>query len=117
MLTEKQKKWIEALRSGKYKQGRGFLKKDNCFCCLGVACEIFKEELNLEVTDDEYDCSNDYLPLKVVKFLNLVSDSGANVDPNIDMTLVMLNDDMGMSFEEIANELETGAYFRTEEMD
>jgi len=34
------KAWIEALRSGKYEQGRGYLKKDNCYCCLGVICEI-----------------------------------------------------------------------------
>ena len=33
-------KWIEALRSGKYKQGKGFLKKGDCHCCLGVLCEV-----------------------------------------------------------------------------
>jgi len=38
-------KWVAALRSGKYKQGRGFLKaKDSegdwTYCCLGVLCEV-----------------------------------------------------------------------------
>lgn len=34
-------KWIDALRSGKYKQARGTLTKDyRTFCCLGVACEV-----------------------------------------------------------------------------
>lgn len=33
--------WVEALRSGKYNQGKGFLKTDNGFCCLGVLCDIY----------------------------------------------------------------------------
>lgn len=33
-------KWVEALRSGEYKQGRGVLCKDNKYCCLGVLCKI-----------------------------------------------------------------------------
>lgn len=41
--------WIEALRSGNYKQGRmQLVKRDNLekhwsFCCLGVACDIAEE--------------------------------------------------------------------------
>lgn len=35
------KKWVAALRSGKYQQGRGALRRlDNTYCCLGVLCEI-----------------------------------------------------------------------------
>ena len=41
---EKQKtnrqKWVEALRSGNYKQGQKRLHTDDGFCCLGVACDI-----------------------------------------------------------------------------
>lgn len=34
-------KWLEALRSGKYKQGRyGLRSEDDRFCCLGVLCDI-----------------------------------------------------------------------------
>ena len=29
-------KWIAALRSGKYKQGFGYLKNQGCYCALGV---------------------------------------------------------------------------------
>ena len=30
-------KWLTALRSGEYKQGKYYLKNDNnCYCCLGV---------------------------------------------------------------------------------
>lgn len=33
-------KWVEALRSGKYKQGRSALRIDDTYCCLGVLCEV-----------------------------------------------------------------------------
>jgi hypothetical protein len=34
-------KWLAALRSGKYEQGRGFLRSENdCYCCLGVALDL-----------------------------------------------------------------------------
>lgn len=43
---ELKRKWIEALRSGKYQQGRGSLRnpETNCFCCLGVLCDIVDPE-------------------------------------------------------------------------
>jgi len=36
------RKWVEALRSGEYKQGQGALRdaRDNTWCCLGVLCEV-----------------------------------------------------------------------------
>lgn len=37
------KRWVKALRSGKYKQGRGQLRsRDGRYCCLGVLCELSK---------------------------------------------------------------------------
>lgn len=41
------KKWIEALRSGKYKQGKTLLRSANKFCCLGVLCDIIKNEIGI----------------------------------------------------------------------
>jgi hypothetical protein len=42
------KLWIKALRSGKYRQGYRQLKRgrgnDAAFCCLGVLCEVAKQE-------------------------------------------------------------------------
>ena len=40
MKIDMKAKWLEALRSGDYKQGRNALKQDGCFCCLGVLCDI-----------------------------------------------------------------------------
>ena len=45
MNPEVKKKWLEALRSGKYKQGRWALRNgDNEYCCLGVLCEVARRE-------------------------------------------------------------------------
>jgi hypothetical protein len=41
MNEELKQKWVEALRSGKYKQGKQALRnKADCYCCLGVLCEL-----------------------------------------------------------------------------
>ena len=46
-MTENQKLWVEALRSGKYLQGKERLvQKDGpniTYCCLGVACKLYEE--------------------------------------------------------------------------
>lgn len=49
MNVEIKKQWVETLRSGKYKQGIGYLKHLGrlgvvTHCCLGVLGEILKEE-------------------------------------------------------------------------
>lgn len=39
------KRWVEALRSGKYTQGVGELKTaGGSFCCLGVLCDVVKDD-------------------------------------------------------------------------
>ncbi len=44
MSMELGKRWVEALRSGKYVQGRGGLRdnKNNTYCCLGVLCDLIE---------------------------------------------------------------------------
>jgi hypothetical protein len=38
--TRNMTKLAEALESGEYEQARGYLRKDDKFCCLGVACDL-----------------------------------------------------------------------------
>ena len=40
---EKIKLWVDALKSGNYKQGISYLNKKNKFCCLGVLCDVVKK--------------------------------------------------------------------------
>lgn len=43
MLEPKFKaKWLAALRSNKYAQGRDWLRNNSKYCCLGVACDVLK---------------------------------------------------------------------------
>lgn len=53
------KKWLEALRSGEYKQGIGTLYNEhgNEYCCLGVACKIAHPEV---IPPDSEFISNEY---------------------------------------------------------
>lgn len=55
MKATDKKKWVKALRSGKYKQGIGALRTyDDKYCCLGVACEIFGVEAKKMREGSEY---------------------------------------------------------------
>src|ERR1700722_17051899 len=46
MKPEYKAKWVAALRSGKYKQGRAALHNvSGGMCCLGVLCDIVKDEV------------------------------------------------------------------------
>ena len=38
--------WIEALKSGKYKQVSGAMTRDDGYCCLGVASKLYQEMEN-----------------------------------------------------------------------
>ena len=53
MKPEIKAKWIEALRSGAFNQGRSFLHDliENTYCCLGVLCEINPDIVSKEVVN------------------------------------------------------------------
>lgn len=42
------RKWVDALRSGEFEQGRSRLRHNDRdrdrYCCLGVACEVYRRE-------------------------------------------------------------------------
>lgn len=125
------KKWVKALRSGKYKQGQGTLKqyksKDQAkHCCLGVLCELYNEEMSKKkkkklseklIQPDsyyhssfhglvEFNKSRDYLPNKVTKWAGMENKLGCFVYKNHkNGCLADLNDD-GTKFKTIANIIE-----------
>lgn len=116
--------FVEALDSGDYKQGTGSLKRDDKFCCLGVACEVFiKTGGELTVSQDPstkcecglcgtgwrtmYDGQGGYLPLKVADWLGIressvILDDGC-CDPKIvGKRATYWNDAAHATFPEIA---------------
>lgn len=63
MDAELKTKWVEALRSGKYRQAKSILRnKDGAFCCLGVLCDVSGRSLN--ISDDGMTINGDgYFPV------------------------------------------------------
>lgn len=53
MTLRERDEWIEALLSGKYKQGKGALHEisngKSSFCCLGILCDLHKQRLSLTI--------------------------------------------------------------------
>ena len=121
------KKWVKALRSGKYKQGTGTLKHYDTnaqarHCCLGVLCELYNDQMKKDKKKTlsektlhhdsfthgvvEFNRSRDYLPKKVVDWAGIENNLGSFTYKNHkDGCLADLNDD-GAKFKTIANIIE-----------
>lgn len=78
MKTQILKKWVKALTSGKYKQGRLALKtKEGRYCCLGVLCDLHAKETGGKWKDPtqcehfSYCGTSGVLPMKVRRWAGL----------------------------------------------
>ena len=119
ILGPNQTKWIEALESGNYHQGRTALHKDTgAMCCLGVAAHIFAEENGIipELTTDGhykgcyiYQAHTTVAPDYVMKALSLRDVLGGGKDGHA--ALAVLNDGEGYNFANIAGILRKNAEF------
>lgn len=113
--------WVDALRSGDFKQGQNVLRANRKYCCLGVACEQYHNEVGGQWTDQPelgrqtftakhaaYAATFD-LPTEVAEWLLGNKD---DTDPYlIDETgethlASRLNDDKGYTFAQIADAIE-----------
>lgn len=113
MNPEVKAKWLAALRSGEYTQGTGTLRDEfDNFCCLGVLCAIaVKDGLEIDVAAPgengawSYDGEEWFLPPKVSYWAGMDKN-----DPRIAVSgytrVSDLNDDAGMTFEQIADVIE-----------
>jgi hypothetical protein len=124
------KKWVKALRSGKFKQGQGTLKQFNKqgqtqHCCLGVLCELYnntmkknkKKTLPEKVCDNDRDFSYGYsrfggkkedLPKDVMKWAGIGNSMGefTTDDPVYDQYNLADLNDTGRKFKTIADIIE-----------
>ena len=98
--------WLEALRSGKYKQGKLYLKKDNKYCCLGVACDLYNKTHKVKVDFVNYTSNiqqpNTGLPPVVLKWLGLNCPEGRFKNNHY----LSRENDSGASFNKIADLIE-----------
>lgn len=132
MNKEHVREWVDALRSGKYRQARGQLRDDEGkMCCLGLACELSgtgewqelpASDLGGYVTEDTLlayvtpsDKSWQTLPLEVQAWLGFEPGAPwpAYDNPGVQVPemgtmrhLAVLNDEDGFTFEQIADIIE-----------
>jgi hypothetical protein len=96
------RKWVAALRSGGYEQGRRRLhnldrsdsnNEKHTYCCLGVACEVFNKENPeeamatsvVQVAGDDYfgvsySGKASVLPARVARWLGVFPDLNPSID-------------------------------------
>lgn len=125
LYKERVEKWVMALRSGQYQQGKHMLRSSkDLYCCLGVACDVYRLETGNGVWAMS---SHDYafklgqveltlqLPSTVAKWLGL-SDSNPVLEPLAEgnlhyaagtrVTRATELNDTGTNFNEIADRIE-----------
>lgn len=117
------RKWVDALRSDEFKQGKGALRirEDGEFfhCCLGVACELYRRE-NPEAAGDwkqtgEYSTTykildaDACLPEAVQEWLGVDHRNPEVRYGDDDFPLAVVNDTMRADFERIGTLIE-GTY-------
>ena len=110
-------RWLAALRSGDYRQGKYRLREGNDFCCLGVLCDVLSSDAGGEWvrpkeqksawpnTDSEMqEAAGGLLHERVPEIAGLNPNQlGVSFVPHL--TLADLND-QGKSFDQIADVIE-----------
>jgi hypothetical protein len=116
LVKSRVKKLIAALRSGKYQQTRGTLRQrtngQTQYCCLGVACDIYRKETRKgkwKKLDSQFDFYHDAETVSEGVLTKPVAEwygfNGLNPLVNNKMATVR-NDSEKQTFAEIADALE-----------
>ena len=119
--TVKQR-WLEALRSGKYKQGTSCLRQneddeEDYFCCLGVLCDIIDHDAWLDSATDGNHKFFAWRHENITAYVfshakypdgepNLTNSDGIRLSREFAKGLALRNDGHGWSFERIADFIE-----------
>jgi hypothetical protein len=109
MDAELKAKWIDAMRSGNYRQGKGYLRSGkNEHCCLGVLADVCGAEWTLTAGGDRYELLAELHMHGVQPAFGTLSEKfrdlvGLSED---DAFTLMRKNDGGESFTEIADHIE-----------
>ena len=108
MNPQIKQKWLNALRSGEYQQTQRYLRKEDGFCCLGVLCDLYIKENNVEWQHNEVDGyfyeNHSFIPPSSVVEWSGSAEKRTKLYGKIG-TLARLND-KGSTFNEIADVIE-----------
>lgn len=131
-MNDNARAWVAALRSGDYDQTSRYLHTDSGYCCLGVACEVYREKTGdgawnsdpasqgkgrrVHTFEVGGEIAESVLPMIVIDWLGLYSSEGALGNRHVFFegtdnravlyTLTGLNDTAEMTFEQIADAIE-----------
>jgi hypothetical protein len=113
MDKDVKKLWIDALRSGKYQQGKFALNYQDRFCCLGVLCDLYDQQrcgdtlwYQQENGVKGIGGSLHHLPVPVREWAEIESYDPPVIYNGRTMVISDLNDHEKLSFEELANIIE-----------
>jgi hypothetical protein len=107
MNPQIKQKWVSALRSGDYQQTQEHLHDKNGFCCLGVLCDLYGKEHNVEWNLANmpgyyaFQGRETVLPLSVIEWAGVIG-----IDPLIGKVSLAELNDKGSTFEQIADLIE-----------
>jgi hypothetical protein len=105
MNKKLKKKWIKALNSGDFEQGRLYLHhaETNKFCCLGVLCDLVVDEISTVLTYHSDDNSYRWGGfVDMTNRLNSVVLGYTGLTDREQHKLINLNDHRRKSFKKIA---------------
>lgn len=111
MNQQVKEKWLSSLRSGDYKQTQCHLHTNYGFCCLGVLCDLYGKEHNVEwelVNDEDYNYyvfqdEKSILPLSVIEWAGVEDDNPEICETPLSQTPLSRLNDNGSTFNEIAD--------------
>jgi hypothetical protein len=106
MKPEILKRWVAALRSGKFKQTRNRLKWNGAHCCLGVLCELHRRSTRGRWSHEQYlDCAI-HMPQEVAEWAGLKDTNPILITPGSSHSATFRNDTEHLTFPQIANAIE-----------
>lgn len=77
MNAKIKRKWVSALRSGDYTQGKNKLAHRGSYCCLGVLCDLYTKETGKKWRDrKDEDYQQEQLPKAVQEWADLDENPG-----------------------------------------
>jgi hypothetical protein len=102
-------KWAAALRSGKYRQAKGALcaADDAGYCCLGVLCELYREETQKgQWISRAFDVGGNRWAFKLPQSVAAWAGVRSAVGMYRETSSLMEDNDQGKTFAEIADIIE-----------
>lgn len=110
MKKEIADKWVAALRSGEYVQGKDHLSINDAYCCLGVLCELAIKDgirINKEMLNGVMSYNNfvNVPPYQVREWAEINYINNSSFPESFDR-LTTMNDVENKTFAEIADYIE-----------